>query len=892
MTDLAVKPEHGLTTTEAKSRLAKVGPNALKAAKPINPFKLFFTQFKDVLVIVLLISAAVSFGLSFIEGEGNDELTESILIFVIVIAIAVIGFLNEYKAEKTVEALRKLVGQTAKVRRDGKEQEIDAVDLVPGDIILFSEGQKVPADVRLYLVRSLQVNEASLTGESVPVSKNTLVLNKTAALGDQRNMVFSGTIITTGVGEGVVVETGQKTQIGHIAKLVNEVETEQTPMQKKLDVLGKRLGTLILGICALVFVVVFFADRAILDEAFADRLIFAFTVAVALAVAAIPEGLSFVVRISLALGARRMAARKALVRKLSAVEALGSTDVICSDKTGTLTRGEMTVRQVWVGQANYGVEGNGYEITGYFSAKGKATKPNDDLLQLLRVGALCNNAALKSGASISGDPTEAAMLVSAAKADFHQEALAKDWPRVDELPFSSERKRMTTVHQHDHSYLVASKGAPDVLLNYCDRILINGQAVKLTAELKREVLEANQALAKQALRVLGMAYKEVKTKPGSKSIESELIFIGLQGLMDPPRKEVKEVIARVQNEAGMKVIMITGDYIETAKAVAAEINIKGEAITGLEMDELTQEQFEAKVNDIGIYARVNPEHKIRIVQALKKYGHQVAMTGDGVNDAPAIKAADIGIAMGITGTDATKEAADLILLDDQFLTIINAIEEGRGIFDNVRKFVAYLLGANIAEVALVFGGMVILQDPIMTATQLLFINIVTDGLPAVALGSDPAESNIMRYHPSHFQDAIINKRMWIEMFVFGLTAGALCIWQFALMRGADLQEAVSAIFVAIVIYELVRLVVLRSNYKIPWFSNPWLTVAIISSVLVQLAAVYYGPIARLFEVKAVNSQAWLFVAGGSVALFVIMKITRRILTTMIPEVAASHRLSA
>ncbi len=880
---LGVKPQLGLSIAEAAQRLEKSGKNELHAGAKINPLKLFISQFQDILIAVLIVAAIVSLVLSLVEGHSMP--TESILIFVIVLAIAVIGFLNEYKAEKTVEALKKLVGQTARVRRGGKEIDIDTSELVPGDIVLLSEGQKVPGDLRLYQVRSLQINEASLTGESVPVSKKTFAINKTAALGDQKCMAFSGTIVTTGTAEGVAVETGQATQMGHIADLVNGVQTEETPMQRKLDSLGRKLSVLILAICVVVFAVVFLVDNDIADDPLFERLIFAFTVAVALAVAAIPEGLSFVVRISLALGARRMAAKNALVRKLSAVEALGSTNIICSDKTGTLTRGEMTVREAWTGSM-YEVEGSGYGVEGGFKSSGKATKPDAQLELLLRVGVLCNNAALKGKDTISGDPTEAAMLVSGAKAGLEKAALNTKYKRVNEFPFSSERKRMSTVHHGERNYFVATKGAPDVILDYCDQIMINGKVQKLTDALRKQVLDANEQMAKNALRVLGFAYKESSAQPKSaKDGEAGLVFVGLQGIMDPPREEVAEVINRVQSEAGMRVIMITGDYIETAKAVAAEINIKGEAISGLELDELSQEEFEKKVNKISVYARVNPEHKIRIVKALKAHGHQVAMTGDGVNDAPAIKAADIGIAMGITGTDATKEAADLILLDDQFLTIISAIEEGRGIFDNVRKFVAYLLGANIAEVMVVFGGIVILQDPIMTATQILFINIITDGLPAVALGSDPAERGIMRYKPVHFQEQIINLRMWIEMFIFGITAGAFCIWQFWTLRDENYQVAVSAVFMAIVVYELVRLVVLRTNYKIKWFSNPWLTVAIVASLIVQLAVIYITPIANLFKVQPIPASAWLVIAVCSVLLLVIMKVSRRVLMALIPEVA-------
>ena len=444
---------------------------------------------------------------------------------------------------------------------------------------------------------------------------------------------------------------------------------------------------------------------------------------------------------------------------------------------------------------------------------------------------------------------------------------------------------MSTVHRNGRTFLVTAKGAPDVLLDHCDRILINGKIQKLTPALKKEVHAANIAMAKNALRVLAFAYKEVKTQPkDAKNIEKDLVFAGLQGMMDPPREEVKEVMHRVQTEAGMRVLMITGDYVETAKAVAAEIGITGKAISGSELDEMSQEEFEDRVEQISVYARVNPEHKIRIVQALKKHGHQVAMTGDGVNDAPAIKAADIGIAMGITGTDAAKEAADLILLDDQFLTIIDAVEEGRGIFDNVRKFVSYLLGANIAEVFIVVGGILVLQDPILTATQLLFINIVTDGLPAIALGSDPAEKGIMRYKPHHFQTSIIDKKVWVEMLVYGLIATAFLLWQFAAADHISAIAAGSVAFVALVVYELVRLVVLRTNYDIPWFSNPWLSVAIVSSFIVMLPVIFIDSIAKLFSVQPISANDWFAIAAVSVVIFVTMKLTRRVLDRLIEEV--------
>ncbi|MCE7936249.1 cation-translocating P-type ATPase [Candidatus Saccharibacteria bacterium CPR2] len=882
-----VKYESGLSQADVAQRQKKFGKNELKTAKKISPLKLFLSQFNDVLIFVLIAAATVSLGISYLEKHNNY--TESILIYCIVIAIALVGFFNEYKAEKTVEALKKLVGHKAKVRRGGSIVEIDAIDIVPGDVILLEEGTKIPADIRLYLVKSMSVNESSLTGESVPVSKNTLSISETVALGDQKNMAFSGTLVTTGVAEGIVVASAHDTQIGKIATMVNEVEEDQTPMQKKLDELGRKLGAIILAICVAVFVIIYFLDKDLQDEGVLQRVILAFTAAVALAVAAIPEGLAFVVRISLALGARRMAAKNALVRKLSAVEALGSTDVICSDKTGTLTRGEMTVRQIWASQKTYEVTGSGYETAGNFLLNDKPLTDVKNLDTLLRVGMLCNNARLKDK-SVMGDPTEGCLIVSAMKADLNFEEEIKKCQRIDEIPFSSERKRMSTIHRNENEFLVASKGAADVLLNHCDRIFIDGKIEKLTKELKDEVLEINSKMASSALRVLAMAYKEERTQPkGENEVESNLIFLGLQGMMDPPRLEVKEVMQRVTNEAGMKVVMITGDHIETARAVAKEIGIVGEAISGVEIDQLSEEEFEKKVLSTSVYARVNPEHKIRIVKALQKHKLQVAMTGDGVNDAPAIKAADIGVAMGITGTDVTKEAADLILLDDQFLTIISAIEEGRGIFDNVRKFVNYLLSANIAEVLTVLGGVVFFSKLVLSAAQLLFINIVTDGLPAIALGSDPAEKGIMRFKPNHFQGSIINFRIWLEMFIFGMVMTVALLvhyWYIVSEPGHDGARATAVIFVAMVIYELIRLIGIRSEYKISWFANPWLLVAIFTSLILQILVLYIPSIAKIFKVAPIHTIDWIFIAIGSLGLLVFMKILDIILDRTYAEVQA------
>lgn len=940
-----VDVEHGLTQPEAELRLKKSGKNSLQAGKKVNPIALFFGQFKDVLIIILLVAAVVSWGVGRVSEAGGADLLEAspqqanifiqetcgddpsagvtpecsealdafredteeniycdalencqialsrdihdqgegdkeaLLIFAIVLAIAVIGFLNEYKAEKTVEALKKLVGHKATVRRGGKLQEIDATDVVPGDIVLLEEGQKVPADIRLLQVRNLQINEASLTGESLPVTKHDRLIKDNVSIGDQKNMAFAGTIVTQGTAEGVVVETAQKTELGKIASLVNDVETEETPMQRKLDDLGKRLGLLIVVICSIVFVVVIFLVDEAREKDTLQRLIFAFTAAVALAVAAIPEGLAFVVRISLALGARRMASKNGLVRRLSAVEALGSTDVICSDKTGTLTRGEMTVREIVAGGEPRHVTGSGYSLSGEFLLNDKPAKLSSVHEQLLLIGALCNNARLKNDL-VFGDPTEGSLLVSAAKKGIDYEKSRALYKRLDEVPFTSDRKFMSTVHASKNGFLVCSKGAVEATLERCSHMMdAKGKKIKLTTADKQAIIERNKVLSSNALRVLAFAQKEVKTKPESeKQIEKDLVFVGLQAMMDPPRDEVIDVIHRVQSEAGMRVVMITGDYIETAKAIAQEIGIEGEAISGVELEAMSQKEFEERVEDISVYARVNPEHKIRIVKALKAHGHQVAMTGDGVNDAPAIKAADIGIAMGLSGTDAAKEAADLILLDDKFVTIIKAIEEGRGIFDNVRKFVNFLISCNIAEVLVILFGIIIFNNLLLTAAQILFINIVTDGLPAVALGSDPTREDALKDKPRTFQESILTKRVWAEIVIFGILMTTIMLLHYWYnISNGTMFAAVSATFTAMVVFEMVRLVDIRTNYKMRWLANPMLTVFIGISLLLQVAVLYVPFLANYFGVGPLQMHDWIFMAVGSVFLFVAMKLIKPVL---------------
>ena len=638
--------EKGLSASEAKARLEKYGYNRIEGKKGINPFILFLQQFNDP-VIWVLIGAAIISG---ILGETIDLY----VILAILMANAVIGFIQEYKAEKAIEALKKMASLKAIVVRDGEEKEINAEELVPGDIIILHAGAKVPADARLISLNNLQAQEASLTGESLPVKKEIATYKRELQLGDIKNMVFSGTIITEGKAEAIVVRTGMKTEIGKIATLIETAEETMTPLQIKLENLGKFLTKLILGICSVLFVILFLRKETFLV---------AIETAASLAVAAIPEGLPVVVTVSLALGVRKMIKRNALVRKLPSVETLGSTDVICTDKTGTLTKNEMTVRKIYVDGKTIEVSGSGYEPSGKFSEKTK------DLDLLLEIGALNNDAKLVSEDgkySVMGDPTEGCLLVSAGKAGIDYHALSRENPRIDEILFDSTRKRMTTVHKIEGKKVSYVKGAPDIILNLCDSIIVDGRVKKLDDISKKKVLKANEEFSSQALRVLGFAYREVS----GKDYESGLTFVGLQGMIDPPREEVKEAIRKCKT-AGIKVIMITGDYRGTAVAIAKELGIEGKAITGAEIKDI---DLEKEVENIGVYARVDPEHKMHIVSALKKRGHVVAMTGDGVNDAPALKASDIGISMGITGTDVAKEASDMILTDDNFTSIVNAVE--------------------------------------------------------------------------------------------------------------------------------------------------------------------------------------------------------------------------
>ncbi len=868
--------ENGLTSSEVTKRLSEHGKNVMTQKKKTSALTLFLDQFKNSLTIILLGAVLLVLFIYFFGDHDQSDLIEAGLILVIVLMITVLGFLQEYKAEKALESLKKLLAFKAKVRRDEKEQEIDVADLVPGDIIIIEEGLKVPADIRLLQVINLHANEASLTGESTTVEKQENELDGEAQIADQTNMLFAGTVIASGRATGVVVRTGDHTEIGKIAGLVANETDDATPIQKRLDEIGKTIGYIVLGISAVVFLFIFFFADDYSSLPLLQKLIHSFIAAVALAVAAIPEGLPAVVTISLAMGTQRMAKKNALMRKLNAVETLGSVDVICSDKTGTLTKNEMTVKEVFFDGNVYAISGTGYEKAGEITRDGK-TVDGKMLNLILQAGQYCNNASIKGDQNL-GDPTELALLVSAAKGGLNVEG-----ERVKEIPFTSERKMMSVVVKQGDKYRVFSKGAPEMLVTHCKDMYAEGKTVSLDEKQKNTVNEQVAAMSSRALRTLGFAYKELTEaefqdqEDDEKKLEEGLLFLGIQGMIDPPRVEVKPLIETC-NKSGIRVIMITGDHELTAKAVALEIGLTGDSMTGAAADAMPDEEFVKIVEHISVFARVNPSTKMKIVDALKKNGHIVAMTGDGVNDAPAMKKADIGIAMGITGTDVAKEASDMVLLDDKFSTIVSAIEEGRGIFQNIRKFVQYLLSCNIGEVMVVFVGVIIFKDLPLTATMLLWINVVTDGLPAVALGMDQAEKNIMQLSPKKFQTSIITKKLWVEMFIFGmlLTAAIIGLYYYNLTTEHAI-EAKGAAFIAIAFFELIYLFLIRGNYGNKFFSNKWLWIAIIVTLILQVAIVYVPFLANLFVVQHIDTVDWLYIAGVSVLLWLVFKVFRKYL---------------
>jgi len=893
MRELNAKTD-GLSSEEVQKRLEEFGPNELKKEKRKSPIKLFLEQFTDILIIILLIATALSFAI----GEAYDAL----VIIAIVMACAVLGFTQEYKAEKALEALRKMTAPTATVLRDGKEMQLETKDIVPGDIILLYTGDKVPADARLIEAINMKTDEAPLTGESTPVNKSVKPLPEETVVSDRRNTVFTGTVVVYGRGKAVVTSTGMTTEFGKIAKMVQVTEEEETPLEKRMAHVGKWLGILSVAVCLLVAVFGMIRGREILDMILWG---------ISLAVAAVPEALPAVVTGALAVGMYRMARENSIVRKLPAVETLGCTSIICSDKTGTMTKGEMTVERIHVNGNTVKVAGVGYTPQGDFLFEDKKCDPaeENELRVLLKAATLCNDSKLEKAEgrwTVKGDPTEGALVVAAAKAGLWKEEIGKEEPRVNEIPFSSERKLMSTVHELSNGDKMAyMKGAPEIVLERCTKIYANGKTLNLTDRIRKQLLSVNEAMAIQALRNLGFAYKEL---PGSKSSfdeedEKGFVFLGIMGMIDPPREEVKDAIYMC-NEAGIKVVMVTGDHRLTAIAVAKALNLIGEneneqgkVLTGAELDKLGDEEFGKSVENLVIYARVSPEHKVRIVKALREKGHICAMTGDGVNDAPALKIADIGVAMGITGTEVTKEASDMVLTDDNFATIVRAVREGREIYDNIKKYLTYLLRCNIMEILVMFIAMMITPDPLydissgivppaiaLTTIQILWVNLTTDGLPAIALGVDPGDPDLMERKPRDPNESVFTRDVKVYLSAVPVLMTVLLLGGYIFYQPwiseHNLVEARTQLFTAIVIMELANALNARSLkytiFKVGVFKNKFLWLAILSSLGLQLMVLYIPALHGIFRVTYPEPFDWAVAIAFTLIVFFSLEIGKYI----------------
>jgi Ca2+-transporting ATPase len=874
--------DKGLSSSEAASRLRKYGPNELKKEKEISRLEILASQFRNFLVIILI--AATIF--SALIGEIIDAAA----ILIIVILNAMFGFVQEYRAEKTIEALKRMTSPEAVAIRDGKQARIKSTLLVPGDIVLIEQGTKIPADLRLLSVSSLKIDESAITGESSPVTKHTKPVQKACVLAERKNISWMGTIASYGRGTGLVVATGMSTEIGRIAHIVQEAGEELTPLQKKLGSFGKNLGLLILAICVLVVAIGILREGPLAGMPVTEALLATMIITgIALAVAAIPEGLPAIVTITLALGLQRLARSNALMRRLPTVETLGSTTVICADKTGTLTKNEMTVRRIWMNGKNAEVSGEGYSPVGSLTVDGKRadTGKGSDLSLLLTSASLCTNAELKKagrGWEIIGDPTEGALVVAAAKAGLSLDGLKKSYPRKSENPFSSERKMMSTVHSSGRGMVIFAKGAPEIILERCERFLSEGRERRLTPKERKQILDANHMLTGQALRVLGIAYRRVSS-PDAK--EDGLVFLGLAGMIDPAREGVANDIALCR-KAGIRTVMITGDHRNTAAAIASQIGIMDKKtpglLTGEELNALSPQQLERVVESVSVYARVNPEHKVRIVDALRSKNHIIAMTGDGVNDAPALKKADMGVAMGIKGTDVAKEASDMILTDDNFSSIVKAVKEGRGIYDNIKKFIQYLLSSNLGEVMIVFAAMLIgFTDPEtgmiilpVTAIQLLWINLLTDGLPALALGVDPAAPNIMERPPRDPGERILSRAMLTDITIVGIViaAGTLLLFMWSLPLGAT--RAITVAFTAIVVFEMVRVQSVRMKFRVGVFSNRSLILAMAASIGLQLMVIYTPLLQPVFSTTALGILDWLKIILVSSSVLIIMWLREKL----------------
>ncbi len=880
-----VDPEKGLSDREVSRRLAEFGPNSLVVKKGVNPVFLFLGQFKDFMVLVLMVATLIS-GLL-------GEIADAVTILAIVFLNAVLGFIQEYKAERSMESLRSLTAPEAMVLRNSRTEKVPASGLAPGDILMLEAGDRIPADIRWLNTSNIRVEESALTGESQPVAKMNQPLNdEYSSVADRKNMGYMGTVVVNGRGLGIVIATGMNTEMGMIAGMIQEVKEEETPLQKRLAQLGKWLVTISLAVCVVVVV-----TGVLQGESF-EKMFFA---GVSLAVAAIPEGLPAIVTVALAIGVQRMVKRNAVIRKLPAVETLGCATVICSDKTGTLTQNEMTVRRIFCDNQVITLTGQGYDPKGDYHGA-DPYKDKGPLKELLRCAALCNNAVLtKKGIQVAGlfrgkgqdsiwgiegDPTEGALLVAAAKAGVWREALERKEQRVAEIPFESERKRMTVIYKNKEEYKAYVKGAPDVVLGLCSREMTKDGVVELTSERRKQILFYNDEMASHALRVLALGLKDVRRGEPNGDVENDLIFLGLTGMIDPPRTSAVKAI-KVCQAAGIKPVMITGDHKLTAQAVAKELGIirgfNERVVTGIELDQMTDEDLSHIVMNISVFARVAPRDKLRIVRALKKNGQIVAMTGDGVNDAPAVKEADIGVAMGQTGTDVTKEASAMVISDDNFAAIVAAVEEGRGIYDNIRKFIRYLLSCNLGEVLTMFLGTLTGLPLPLLPIQILWVNLVTDGLPAMALGVDGTEPDIMKRVPRQPEESVFARGLGQKILIRGTIIGLATLFVFVigLWYGVGLLAARTMAFTTLVFSQLFHVFDCKSErrgiFEVGIFSNPLLVVAVAISVTMQLSVIYLPALQAIFKTTALVGWQWLVIlvaAGGPSLLIGLTRLLR------------------
>lgn len=867
--ELNVNSKTGLSTEEAKNRLEKYGLNKLKGKPKKSLLQLFLAQLKDVLIYVLIGAAVIN-----IIAHGTEGIPDALIILTVVLINALVGVIQESKAEKALEALQQMTAPKSLVRRNGEVIEINSEELVPGDILIIDAGRYIPADVRLIESANLQIQESSLTGESVPSEKNAdfITSDEKISVGDKENMAFMSTIAIYGRGEGVVVATAMDTEIGKIAKILDEDENMLTPLQIKLEELGKTLGYGALAICGIIFVVGMLQGRQVVEM---------FMTSISLAVAAIPEGLVAIVAIVLSLGVKSMSRKNAIVRKLPAVETLGAVNIICSDKTGTLTQNKMTVVKTYT-------LNNLKDISDE-----RNQKANVDETELIRSFVLCSDASIDGGQDI-GDPTEVALVILGDKFNLEKNTLNAEYKRVGENPFDSDRKLMSTLNEEGNKFRVHTKGAIDNILMRSNRILVNGEILPITDEAKAKILKVAENMSDDALRVLGVAFKDVDTEIAPEEMEKDLVVVGIVGMIDPPRIEVKASIEEAKR-AGITPIMITGDHKNTAVAIAKELGIAtdiSQSLTGSEIDSIPDEKFAKEINNYRVFARVSPEHKVKIVRAFKKQGNIVSMTGDGVNDAPSLKSADIGVAMGITGTDVSKGASDMILTDDNFTTIVHAIEEGRNIYNNIKKTIMFLLSCNLGEVLCVFFATVFGWAMPLVPTQLLWVNLITDTLPAISLGMDPGDKDVMNRKPRDPKESFFAEGAGMRAIVGGVLIGILTLVAFYLgiihsgdvpiKEAKDGTEIVTygrtMAFIVLTFSQLFYSLSMRNSkktiFEVGFFGNMFLIISIIISIILQVLLISIPPIAEMFKVTALDPSHWGMVIGLSLIPFAINEIIK------------------